>query len=57
MNKEIIKIQNLSKEYKLNNNKITILEEINFSLFQGDIVSISGPSDTTKPICFRISII
>ena len=48
MTKQILKINNLSKEYIVNKNKLPILTKINFNLFHGDIVSISGPSGSGK---------
>ena len=54
MTKQILKINNLSKEYVLNNNKLSILKKINFSLCQGDIVSISGPSGSGKSTLLNI---
>ena len=54
MTKEIIKIKNLSKVFSYNQTKISILEEINFNLFQGDIVSIIGPSGSGKSTFLNI---
>ena len=48
MNDKIIEIQNLSKKYSYNNNYINIFDNINFSLFKEDIVSIVGPSGSGK---------
>ena len=48
MNDKIIEIENLSKKYSYNNNYINIFDNINFSLFKEDIVSIVGPSGSGK---------
>ena len=54
MTNQILKINSLSKEYVLNKNKLPILKKINFSLNQGDIVSISGPSGSGKSTFLNI---
>ena len=54
MTKQILKINNLSKEYIVNKNKLPILTKINLNLFQGDIVSISGPSGSGKSTLLNI---
>ena len=41
MNKNIISIKNLHKEYFANNIKQVVLNKIDFKMFEGDIVSIS----------------
>ena len=54
MTKNIISINNLSKEYTSNNNSVVILKEISFELCQGDIVSIVGPSGSGKSTFLNI---
>ena len=54
MTKNIISINNLSKEYTSNNNRVVILKDISFELFQGDIVSIAGPSGSGKSTFLNI---
>lgn len=54
MTKKIIHINNLSKFYFINNNKLKILKNINFELFQGDIISVSGPSGSGKSTFLNI---
>lgn len=54
MTNEIIKIQNLSKYFIANKNKISILENINFNISKGQIVSISGPSGSGKSTFLNI---
>ena len=54
MTKNIISINNLSKEYTSNNNSVVILKDISFKLYQGDIVSIVGPSGSGKSTFLNI---
>ena len=54
MTKEIISIESLSKDFDINHNNTTILKNINFKLFQGDIISISGPSGSGKSTFLNI---
>jgi len=54
MTKNIISIDNLSKEYTSNNNSVVILKDISFKLCQGDIVSIVGPSGSGKSTFLNI---
>ena len=54
MTKEVIKINDLTKIYSLNNNKLIILKKINFELHQGDIIAISGPSGSGKSTFLNI---
>ena len=48
MTEKLISISNLSKEFLVNKNKTCILKNINFSIFKGDVISISGPSGSGK---------
>jgi lipoprotein-releasing system ATP-binding protein len=54
MTKEILTINNLSKQFILNNNKLPILTKVNFKILEGDIVSISGPSGSGKSTFLNI---
>ena len=54
MTKKIISIYSLSKEYTSNNNSVVILKDINFELYQGDIISIVGPSGSGKSTFLNI---
>ena len=54
MNKNIISIKNLHKEYFANNIKQVVLNKIDFKMFEGDIVSISGPSGSGKSTFLNI---
>ena len=54
MTENIILIEGLSKEFKINNNNLCILKEIDFKISKGDIVSISGPSGSGKSTLLNI---
>ena len=54
MTEKLISINNLSKEFLVNNNKICILKNINFNIFKGDVISISGPSGSGKSTLLNI---
>ena len=54
MTEKIISISNLSKEFLVNKNKICILKNINFNIFKGDVISISGPSGSGKSTFLNI---
>jgi len=44
----ILKAENISKSYKLNNKTIPILEHFDFSLEAGDRIAVTGPSGSGK---------
>ena len=54
MIKNLIKINDLSKIYKSNNYKVSILKKVNFYLNKGDIISIIGPSGSGKSTFLNI---
>ena len=54
MTNKLIKIDNLCKAYNINNNIINILNDVNFSLINGEIVSITGPSGSGKSTFLNI---
>ena len=54
MNSKIIKISNLSKSYYQNKTKIIILKNTDFSVSNGDIISILGPSGSGKSTLLNI---
>ena len=54
MTKEIIKIDNLTKNYIYNKNKTIILKDINFFLKESEIISICGPSGSGKSTFLNI---
>ena len=54
MIKKIIKINNLSKNYNINKDNVTILNKVNLSVSSGDIISIVGPSGSGKSTFLNI---
>ena len=54
MTNQIINIENLNKTYTLKNSNLSILENINFKLKVGNIVSIMGPSGCGKSTFLNI---
>ncbi len=48
MNKFLIKIQNLTKEFENNNSVIKVLKDINLNLESGKIIALVGPSGSGK---------
>ena len=54
MTKEIVNIKDLNKNYNYNKNIINILDNVNFSLFEGDVISITGPSGSGKSTLLHI---
>ena len=54
MIKKLINIKNLSKKYFFKDSIISVLENINFELHEGNIVSIVGPSGSGKSTFLNI---
>ena len=54
MSKLLIKIKNLNKKYKFNNNYFSILENLNLEISNSQIVSIVGPSGVGKTTLLNI---
>ena len=48
MNKFLIKIQNLTKQFETNNSVIKVLKDINLNLESGKIIALVGPSGSGK---------
>ncbi|MDN5199942.1 ABC transporter ATP-binding protein [Fulvivirgaceae bacterium BMA10] len=44
----ILSVQNLSKTYKSGNRELTVLDDVNFTIKEGDTFSIVGPSGSGK---------
>ncbi len=54
MTNHIINIENLNKAFPLRNSNISILENVNFKIKRGNIVSIMGPSGCGKSTFLNI---
>ena len=48
MNKFLIKIQNLTKQFENNNSVIKVLKDVNLNLESGKIIALVGPSGSCK---------
>jgi len=54
MNKEIIKLKNISKKYETNGKKISILNKIDLIINKGELISLNGPSGSGKSTLLHI---
>ena len=54
MNKEIIKLSQISKKFLGNKKDITVLKNINLKINKGDLVSLTGPSGSGKSTLLHI---
>ena len=52
--KEILKVQNIKKTYQTNNGEIEALSGINFTVYEGEFISIIGPSGCGKSTLLSI---
>lgn len=52
--KEVLKLKNISKTYQAKNGEIEALKNINFSVHDGEFVSIIGPSGCGKSTLLSI---
>ena len=52
--KEVLKLENISKTYQAKNGEIEALKDINFSVKEGEFVSIIGPSGCGKSTLLSI---
>ena len=52
--KELIKLENINKNYYVVNNVQRVLKDINFEIKEGEFVSIMGPSGSGKSTCMNI---
>ncbi|WP_038069665.1 ATP-binding cassette domain-containing protein, partial [Thermoanaerobacterium aotearoense] len=48
LNKNVITMRNLSKIYKMGDNEVRALDNINLTVDEGEFVSIVGPSGSGK---------
>lgn len=51
---KIINVQHLSKSYGTRNNKVTVLNDLNFTVEKGEFVGIMGPSGAGKTTLMNI---
>jgi len=54
MKESIIKVENLSKEYRLGEVRVNALAEASFDIFEGEFVVILGPSGSGKSTLLNI---
>ena len=54
MNSEIIKLSKISKKFVRTNKDITVLKNINLTINQGELVSLTGPSGSGKSTLLHI---
>ena len=48
MNKEIIKLSNISKKFTVLQKNISVLKNVNLKINKGDLISLTGPSGSGK---------
>ena len=54
MNKEIIKLLNISKKFTVVEKNITVLKNINLKINKGELISLTGPSGSGKSTLLHI---
>ena len=54
MNKEIIKLSNISKNFTVVKKNITVLKNINLKINRGELISLTGPSGSGKSTLLHI---
>ena len=52
--KKMIDVQHLSKSFGTRRNKVTVLNDLNFSVEKGEFVGIMGPSGAGKTTLMNI---
>ena len=55
MNKIILNIKNLGKNFIHQNKKIEVLKNLNFSLKQGELIALTGPSGSGKSTLLHLN--
>ena len=53
-NHEIIRLENVVKEYLMGDTRVYALDGVSFTINQGEYVSIMGPSGSGKSTCMNI---
>ena len=48
MNKTILNIKNLKKNFSHSNGKVEVIKKLNFSLKKGELIALTGPSGSGK---------
>jgi len=54
MNKEIIKLSNISKKFTVVQKNITVLKNVNLKINKGELISLTGPSGSGKSTLLHI---
>jgi ABC-type lipoprotein export system ATPase subunit len=54
MNKEIIKLSNISKKFTVLQKNISVLKNVNLKINKGDLISLTGPSGSGKSTLLHI---
>ena len=54
MNREIIKLSQISKKYEDTAKKISVLNEISLTINRGELISLTGPSGSGKSTLLHI---
>ena len=54
MNREIIKLSQISKKYEDTVKKISVLNEISLTINRGELISLTGPSGSGKSTLLHI---
>ena len=54
MNKEIIKLLNISKKFTVVQKNITVLKNVNLKINKGELISLTGPSGSGKSTLLHI---
>lgn len=52
--KEVLRLENITQKYQANNGEVVAIDNLNFSVHEGEIVSIVGPSGSGKSTLLSI---